>query len=1027
MASSGEASVKVYARQELSQGHRYGPFKGKLSDIGAEEEVEMGQWKIYSQEDDKWHQLESNDFSIPGWLRFVKITTNVEEQTLTLVQQGKVFYFEVTKDVKKGQEHGLLGIKQEEAPPPPPPDPNKRRRGRPRKIKLTPEQQAELEAEKKKKLEEDKAKQEKMANELAESGLSAGRSRKCVVCGQKFVSSVLFMKHRRQCGVVKEVAGEKLDDDEDEEEEEEEEEKEGGITTTEESMDAEGFQQSTEMQGLDESMLDVGRVEGTKTSSSILDDGKEGDEMVPEPLPAPALPPPYPWPSGVKRPRGRPRKDGRPPIPRKKRGRRRKKRRYDDDEDFPSRLARQAVPPAPECTPTPPHPEKFPFHCEICSNNFPTQTWFDLHREQHENPKLQYLICNLCDEAFRFLMTYTTHLNDAHPGMTKREQTMSEKFRCDVCKRAFRSPIHLERHVRKANNTEPPPKGPVQVKCKFCEKTFTMEQGLENHTIRSHPQYKRYQCTADDCMETFDAKEERARHLEEFHGLDPCHIYKCPVTGCSKAYTSVASLNYHYALRHTLEKPFACEVCGKTWVKIGRLREHMKTHSTEKNELCDECGRAFKTRPELKDHKLEAHSDTGKEKLQCRFCTATFSRRSSRSYHERKHRNDAPYVCPKPGCNKRFVAVIDYKRHLIYHTGAKLYRCRYCSNCFTRSDYLKGHEKRHILRGEQIDTAPPIEETVTIKVPWPMEKPVKIQGQNVVVSIEPDPTLAEGDMTAEALIALDNLQNVPVEMAVDESHVIHTTVAGDIVRQAAQQAMSNEIQGTQLLQFPDGTTFATNSASAAMQEAVAQVQAASDSGTVSEPLPEATQILLQAASEQAEALIQESMGGTQITMEGATSEQAALVLQQLAAENAQVILHPSGEDGMSTMQATLQDENGETSIVVVNLATQPDGSVTAITSGEAQQIALQRAEGGTLDSDGNMIITTAEDPTEAQGDKIAIATSAGEEGTGTTQTVSMVMADSSIQEGDGEHMMLVVEDVEETASENIPVEDELVK
>ena len=57
-------------------------------------------------------------------------------------------------------------------------------------------------------------------------------------------------------------------------------------------------------------------------------------------------------------------------------------------------------------------------------------------------------------------------------------------------------------------------------------------------------------------------------------------------------------------------RPFACELCGKTWVKIGRLREHLKTHSTEKNELCDECGRAFKTRPELKDHKLEAHTDS---------------------------------------------------------------------------------------------------------------------------------------------------------------------------------------------------------------------------------------------------------------------------------------------------------------------------------------------------------------------------------------------------------------------------------
>lgn len=36
-----------------------------------------------------------------------------------------------------------------------------------------------------------------------------------------------------------------------------------------------------------------------------------------------------------------------------------------------------------------------------------------------------------------------------------------------------------------------------------------------------------------------------------------------------------------------------------------------------------------------------------------------------------------------------------------------------------------------------------------------MEKPVKIQGQNVVVIIEPDPTLAAGELTTEALAALE--------------------------------------------------------------------------------------------------------------------------------------------------------------------------------------------------------------------------------------------------------------------------------
>ncbi len=41
-----------------------------------------------------------------------------------------------------------------------------------------------------------------------------------------------------------------------------------------------------------------------------------------------------------------------------------------------------------------------------------------------------------------------------------------------------------------------------------------------------------------------------------------------------------------------------------------------------------------------------------------------------------------------------------------------------------------------------------------------MEKAVKIQGQNVVVIIEPDPTLADATMAADAIAALDTIHTV---------------------------------------------------------------------------------------------------------------------------------------------------------------------------------------------------------------------------------------------------------------------------
>ena len=106
------------------------------------------------------------------------------------------------------------------------------------------------------------------------------------------------------------------------------------------------------------------------------------------------------WPSGFKRPVGRPRKDGRPPIPRKKRRGRRKRKRIDDDEDFPGRNIKIQKD---ECIPSVEDMEKFPFKCDVCEKIFPTQTWHDFHHDQHNDPMLTYLVCALCDEAFKFL------------------------------------------------------------------------------------------------------------------------------------------------------------------------------------------------------------------------------------------------------------------------------------------------------------------------------------------------------------------------------------------------------------------------------------------------------------------------------------------------------------------------------------------------------------------------------------------------------------------------------------------------
>ncbi|XP_033642003.1 zinc finger protein 236-like isoform X2 [Asterias rubens] len=942
--------------------------------VDKDDNVPFGTWKIYPlDENDKVYNLSSADATIPQWLHFIRQTPNKEQSNMTLVQVSKKFYFEMTKDVAEGVEYAVMGRRSDTgvegtevvAPP------QGKRRGRKPGPLYTPEELLARREQKKKELEE----------RLRRTS-TRDRSRRCIECGVSFTSAILFMRHRGTCGLLKEEdlltdssEGSENTDDEMERDLEEGEEEEGGDEGGEEEEEGQAKAMEETLEGDEEAAADEVGDDGTADQLARdvnqLIAGIEGDAgeeseanilavstadqqqdmpLIPNPLLHEIRNLASVVPVLAKRPRGRPRKDGQPPIQRKKRMRKRRKRRHysDSDDRQPSKQLKD------ECIPTLADPEKYPFTCETCGKFFPTKSWFDMHTEQHTQPGLTYLVCNLCDMAFRFLTEHTWHMEETHQ-LDKRGQVLSEKFRCDSCKKPFRSPIHLERHRRRAAEEEPLPKGPVQIKCKFCEKSFSMELGLENHTEKHHLEYMRYQCTENDCLVTFSSKEDRAAHLEGFHMTDCKQIYKCPVEQCYKAYTTMAALNYHYELRHTgASRPFQCEICGKRWVKIGKLREHLKTHSTEKNELCDICGRAYKSRPELKDHRIEAHTEGGKIKLQCRFCPAQFSRRSSRSYHEKRHKNDFPYVCPKPGCNKRFIAVIDYKRHLIFHTGAKLYRCRFCNNCFTRSDYLKGHEKKHHLRGEKLNPGPSTEETVTIKVPWQMEKGVRIHGQNVVVIIEPDPALADGRLTEEAISALETLhegEGNQTLMTDSSGQQIITSIAEvpthttDILQQAAAEAMQQEDvqeQPMQLLQFAPSNQSTINyvhgnSASAAIQEAVLRAMNAQhqhngiDTGTTH-------QILLQTGEgEETTAFLQHALDGETQIMQTTSSEQAALMLQELAANGAQVVFQPSGNsiDNTTTMQATLQGENGETSIVMVNLGpemvTEVDGATSTIT------------------------------------------------------------------------------------------------
>uniref|UniRef100_A0A3P9LLT4 Growth factor independent 1A transcription repressor b n=1 Tax=Oryzias latipes TaxID=8090 RepID=A0A3P9LLT4_ORYLA len=168
--------------------------------------------------------------------------------------------------------------------------------------------------------------------------------------------------------------------------------------------------------------------------------------------------------------------------------------------------------------------------------------------------------------------------------------------------------------------------------------------------------------------------------------------YKC--VKCSKVFSTPHGLEVHVRRSHSGTRPFACEMCGKTFGHAVSLEQHKAVHSQERSFDCKICGKTFKRSSTLSTHLL-IHSDT--RPYPCQFCGKRFHQKSDMKKHTFIHTGEKPHKCQV--CGKAFSQSSNLITHSRKHTGYKPFGCDLCGKGFQRKVDLRRHkETQHGLK-----------------------------------------------------------------------------------------------------------------------------------------------------------------------------------------------------------------------------------------------------------------------------------------------------------------------------------------
>ncbi|XP_014475155.1 PREDICTED: zinc finger protein 84-like isoform X1 [Dinoponera quadriceps] len=349
--------------------------------------------------------------------------------------------------------------------------------------------------------------------------------------------------------------------------------------------------------------------------------------------------------------------------------------------------------------------------CSQCQNFYETQEIFENHKIfciKKKDTSEYITMSNMLQGKKDIDVVVNTELEieSSHTGNEKleSEQTIDKPeiseseqlLHCTICSELFKTQQDFDKHSHK-NLAENDTIG-VRKRCGHCKEMYYNKKDLLNHIMQLHGGKLLVRCFT--CDKTYEKWSSLDIH-EATHRLDK--PYLCDLCGKSFKHSNYLRGHKRIHLDESKKKRHVCEVCKKAFRSRFHLREHKNQHEGNKPYTCEQCGKAFYRRIQLRQHKL-SH---GVNKYMCSICNATFNRRGNMNSHVKRHSNeDGMYTCSV--CAHKCKSMSELKTHRKNHTeeeivdsikkkssDKEIWRCNVCNKVFSKRNVLKQHEQTH--------------------------------------------------------------------------------------------------------------------------------------------------------------------------------------------------------------------------------------------------------------------------------------------------------------------------------------------